>query len=107
MKNYLSKIIPVFIILWIFLCGPGMVADSSADQKKGAGVKKESTNVGYLENVLFDKSKGRERVSLIVSEQPLLAPPSIQADNSLLIKLENLFVPDSMRHVLGKGQLLN
>lgn len=107
MKNYLSKIIPVFIILWIFLCGPGMVADSSADQKKGAGVKKESTNVGYLENVLFEKSKGRERVSLIVSEQPLLAPPSIQADNSLLIKLENLFVPDSMRHVLGKGQLLN
>jgi len=107
MKNYLSKIIPVFIILWIFLCGPGMVVDSSADQKKGTGVKKESSNVGYLENVLFEKSKGRERVSLIVSAQPLLAPPSIQSDNSLLIKLENLYAPDSMRQMLGKGELLN
>jgi len=107
MKNYLSKIIPVFIILWIFLCGPGMITDVSADQKKGAGVKTDSAKVGYLENVLFEKLKSRERVSLVVSEQPILAPPSIQSDNSLLIKLENLFVPDSMRQMLGKGQLLN
>jgi type IV pilus assembly protein PilQ len=105
MKNYLSKIIPVFIILWIFLCGPGMVDQVSADQKKDAGIKNAS--VGYLEKVLFEKMKGRERVSLMVSEQPLLAPPSLQADNSLVIKLENLFAPESMRQMMGKGELLN
>ena len=107
MKKYLSRIIPVFIMLWIFVCGLGMITELSADQKKGAGVKAESAHVGYLENVLFEKLKGRERVSLIVSEQPLLAAPSIQADNSLVIKLENMFAPDSMRQMLGKGQLLN
>ena len=56
---------------------------------------------------MFEKSSGREKISLVVSEQPLIAPPSIQSDNSLLIRLENLFVPDNMRQSLGMGQLLN
>jgi type IV pilus assembly protein PilQ len=107
MKKYLSKIIPVFIILWIFLCSPGVITGLNADQNKGAGAKNTSGNVGYLENVLFEKSSGREKISLVVSEQPIIAPPSIQSDNSLLIRLENLFVPDNMRQSLGMGQLLN
>ncbi len=107
MKKYLSKIIPVFIVLWIFLYSPGVIKGLSADQNKGAGAKNISVNVGYLENVLFEKSSGREKVSLVVSEQPLIAPPSIQPDNSLLLRLENLFAPDNMRQTLGQGQLLN
>ena len=107
MKKYLSKIFPVFIILWIFLYAPGVITDLSADQNKENGSQAVTSNVGYLENVLFEKSSGRERVSLIVSEQPFLSPPSIQSDNSLLIRLENLFAPDHMRQTLGQGQLMN
>ena len=108
MKKYLSKIIPIFIILWIFLYTPAGVATGlRADQNNVIGAKNETANVGYLENILFEKSSGRERVSLVVSQQPLIAPPSIQADNSLLIRLENLFAPDNIRKTLGGGQLLN
>ncbi|MBP7340849.1 MAG: secretin and TonB N-terminal domain-containing protein [Smithellaceae bacterium] len=63
--------------------------------------------MGYLENVLFEKLPGRERVSLVVSRQPALSPPSLQPDSSLLVRLENLFAPDDMREPLGVGRLLN
>jgi len=98
MRKYLCRIIPVFIILFIFLYSPaGMVTNLHADQ----------TN-GYLENILFEQMSGRERISLVVSAQPLnIAPPSIQADNSLLIKLEDMIVPENMRETLGMGNLLN
>ncbi len=98
MKKYLSKIIPVFIILFIFLNTPsGLVTDLNAEQ----------TNAGYLENVLFEQLAGRERISLVVSQQPFIAPPSLQADSSLLIKMENMVVPENMRDNLGRGQLQN
>lgn len=99
MKKYLSKIIPFFIIFWVFLYTPvGVMMVLCAEQNK---------NLGYLENVLFEKLAGRERVSLVVSQQPLISSPTIQADNSLLIKMENLFAPDNMRENFGQGQLLN
>jgi len=73
MKKYLSKIIPVFIILWIFLYAPGgVVKDLRADQDNASGFKNETANVGYLENILFEKLSGRERVRLVVSQQPLI-----------------------------------
>lgn len=108
MKKYLSKIIPVFIILWIFLYTPvGVFTGLSADQNTNPRVKGSTANIGYLENVLFEKQFGRERISLVVSQQPVIVPPSIQSDNSLLIRLENLYAPDNLRETLGAGQLLN
>lgn len=108
MKKYLSKTIPVFIILWIFLYTPiGVATGLSADQNNVSAAKNETANVGYLENILFEKLSGRERVSLVVSQQPSIAPPSIQPDNSLIIKLGNMFAPDNLRETLGGGQLLN
>ena len=108
MKKYLSKIIPVFIILWVFLYTPaGLITDLSAAQDNNPGAKSETANVGYLENILFEKLSGRERVNLVVSRQPSIAPTSIQGDNSLLISLENLYAPDNMRDTLAWKQSLN
>jgi type IV pilus assembly protein PilQ len=105
MKKYLSKIIPVLIILWVVLYG--VVTGVGADQHKAPGVKNETANVGYLENILFERLSGREKVILVVSQQPVIAPPSLQADNSLLIRLENLYAPDNMREPLRGMQSLN
>ena len=108
MKKCLSKIIPVLIIFWIFLYAPvGVITDLYADQHMNPVAKSETANVGYLENVLFDKLSGRERVRLVVSQQPSIAPTSIQGDNSLLISLENLYAPDNMREILTWKQALN
>ena len=101
MKKYLSKVIPAFIIISMFLFAPaGVITDLNADQNKDPGV-------GYLENILFEKLSGRERISLVVSQQPRVAPPSIQSDRSLLIRLDDLFAPDHMRNNVGEGRLLN
>lgn len=99
MKKYLSKIVPVFPILLVFLCAPFMLQMDAVAQ--------QARNIGYLENVLFEKFAGRERISLVVSEQPVLGTPVFQADNSLFIRLDNLFAPENMRDNVGEGQLLN
>ena len=99
MKKYLSKIVPVFLILWAPLFALFLLQTEAVAQ--------QDRNIGYLENVLFEKFAGRERVSLVVSEQPSLGTPVFQADNSLLIRMENLFAPENMRDNVGEGQLLN
>lgn len=101
MKKYLSKVIPAFIIILMFLFAPaGVITDLNADQNNDPGV-------GYLENILFEKLSGRERVSLVVSQQPKVAPPSIQSDGNLLIRLDDLFAPEHLRNSIGEGRLLN
>ena len=101
MKKYLSKVIPAFIIISMFLFLPvGVITDLNADENNDPGV-------GYLENILFEKLSGRERISLVVSQQPQVAPPSIQSDGNLMIRLDDLFAPEHMRNSVGEGRLLN
>ena len=109
MKKYLFRIIPVFIILCIFVYHPGISPSiENADQIKTTDKKTEAVavQVGYLENVLFGKLAGKERINLIVSQQPVI-DVSTQADGSLVVKLENMFVPDNLRGSLGEGELVN
>ena len=96
MRKYLSRIIPVFIVLWVFFYTPAGVMTGSGAQD----------NVGYLENILLEKQPGREKVILEVSQLPANIPASLQGDNSLLIRLENLYLPNHLRETL-RGNLLN
>ena len=109
MKKYLSRIIPVFIVLWIFVYNPGIsLSAENTDQRNTPDKKTETVavKVGYLENVLFKKLSGKERIHLVVSQQPVINV-STSADGSLLIKLENMFAPDNLRGSLGDGELVN
>ena len=109
MKKYLCRIIPVFIVFWILVYNPGISPTAeTADQSNAPDKKSEiaDTKVGYLENVLFEKLPGKERINLVVSQQPVDIV-STQADGSLLVKLENMFVPDNLRGSQGEGELVN
>ena len=109
MKKSLSRIIPVFIVLCIFVYSPGIsLSAENTDQRNTPDKKNETadTKVGYLENVLFEKLPGKERINLVVSQQPVINV-SAQADGSLLVKLENMFAPDNLRGSLGEGSLAN
>ena len=109
MKKSLSRIIPVFIVLWIFIYSPGISPSAeNADQRNNPDKKTETVavKVGYLENVLFEKLPGKERINLVVSQQPVINV-STPADGSLVIKLENMFAPDNLRGSLGDGELVN
>jgi len=110
MKKYLSKIfLLLIIILWVFTyISETSLAVETADKNQATDDKAEATvaKVGYLENVLLEKSSGKERINLIVSQQTTINVET-QTNGSLLIKLENMFAPENMRRQFGEGELNN
>jgi len=110
MKKYLSKIFLVFIIIfWIFTYISGIsLAAETADKNKAPGNKTEAVvdNAGHLENILLAKLPGKERIQLVVSQQPVIDVKS-KINGSFLIKLENMMVSESLCRSLGEGELNN
>lgn len=66
----------------------------------------ETVNVGYLEDVTFGRVQGKERVSLVLSRQSGVNVENTTAQG-VLVKLENMFVPEGLRRPLGEGVLSN
>ncbi len=110
MKKYLSKIfLLLIIILWVFTyISDASLAAETADKNQTTDDKAAATTakVGYLENVLLEKLSGKERINLIVSQQPVINIET-EANGGLLIKLENMVAPENMRHQFGEGELNN
>jgi type IV pilus assembly protein PilQ len=110
MKKYLSKTFLVFIItIWIFtyISGASFAAETT-DKNKASEDKTAAfvANVGNLENVLLEKLSGKERIRLVVSQQPVIDMRS-KNNGSYLIKLENMTVPENLCRSLGEGELNN
>src|SRR4030042_2854596 len=109
MKKYVFKILPLLIFVAISAYLPVVSSTAQeAEQTKPAEKKDEAaaSKLKYLENVLFEKLPGKERVSLIVSGQPVIKAEG-QTNGSMLVKLENTAAPENLRQVLGEGQLNN
>lgn len=103
MKKYLSKTLLVFIILvWVFTYIPGIsLAAATVDKTEAV-----FDNVGNLENILFARFPGKERIQLVVSRQPVIDVKS-KINGSFLIKLENMMAPERLCRSLGEGELNN
>ena len=84
------------------------MAEETADKNKAPENNTETVvaNVGNLENVLFAKLSGKERIHLVVSQQPVIDVKS-KINGSFLIKLENMSVPENLCRPLGEGELNN
>ena len=110
MKKYLpNKLLIFIIIIWIFTCVSGAsLAAETTDENKAPENKAEDVvaNVGHLENVLLAKLPGKERIQLVVSQQPVIDVKS-KINGSFLIKLENMMVPENLCRPLGEGELNN
>jgi type IV pilus assembly protein PilQ len=66
----------------------------------------QTAGAGYLENITFEKLPGKERVTLTVSKQSGVTvenPPG----SAVLVRLENLFVPEGLRRPLSDAALPN
>ena len=66
----------------------------------------QAVGSGYLENVTFEKLPGKERVTFAVSKQSGVTVEN-QPGNALLVRLENLFVPEGLRRPLDDASLAN
>lgn len=71
-----------------------------------AGAADPGGTVGNLEKITFEKLKGKERVTLMVSKPSGFNVDSA-AGNAVLVKLENMFVPENLRKPAGVGKLAN
>ncbi len=71
-----------------------------------AAPEASASMAGYLENVTFEKLPGKERVTLAVSKQSGVTVES-QTGNAVLVRLENLFVPEGLRRQLADSALAN
>ena len=60
----------------------------------------------YIRDIIFDTLKGKERISLLLSEIP---PFTVTRDseNVLLLKMEEMFIPEELRKTQGEGRLDN
>lgn len=65
-----------------------------------------ATNVGYLENIALESLAGKERITIAVSRVSGATVES-QSGNVLLVKLDNMFVPQDFRNPRGEGVLRN
>ncbi len=89
-------------ICWILSCMSAAIA-APGDQDNPKTV---IADTGYLENVLLEKLPGKERIALVVSAQPAISVGN-QTDGNLLIKLENMYVPENLRRSFGENALSN
>jgi type IV pilus assembly protein PilQ len=96
MKKHASKIIALFIMVAVALYIPMAKSSSQA----------ADVVIKNLEGVLFEKLPGKERISLVVSQQPEIKAEG-QTNGSLLVRLEDTVAAENLRRSLGEGQLNN
>ncbi|MCX5819317.1 MAG: secretin and TonB N-terminal domain-containing protein [Deltaproteobacteria bacterium] len=63
-------------------------------------------SAGYLENVTFERLPGKERVTLAVTKLSGVTVEN-QPGNAVLVRMENLFVPEGLRRPLSDAALSN
>ena len=66
----------------------------------------QAINVGYLENIALESLAGKERITITVSRLSVATVES-QPGNTLLVKLDNMFVPRDFQAPRGEGILRN
>ena len=98
------KVGNTLIGLVMFICsflGVGVTLLGAADPPAPQAI-----NVGYLENIALESLAGKERITITVSRLSGATVES-QSGNALLVKLDNMFVPQDFLAPRGEGKLRN
>ena len=103
-RSLTEILIIVGFFMWIGSAGP--VQGAPSGPVAGETAKALETETGYLENITFEKLKGKERVVLMLSRQSGAAAED-QGSRTVMIRVENLFVPQDLRRAMGEGVLDN
>jgi type IV pilus assembly protein PilQ len=83
-----------------------MPAILSPVREAPAAAPETAVSAGYLENVTFEKLAGKERVTLTVTKLSAVTVEN-QPGNAVLVRMENLFVPEGLRRPLSDSALSN
>jgi type IV pilus assembly protein PilQ len=108
----MKKNIPWIVILIasaIFLGNTeyaGSVPPEEKAPQEAPAAKVQGKDFGYLENITLDRINGKERLTIALSKQSVVAIESI-GGNDLLVKMTKVFVPEELKRTLGEGKLSN
>jgi type IV pilus assembly protein PilQ len=99
------------VIRWAWLVFLGAIMTTVLPPAWGAtpavpDAAAQTVSAGYLENVTFERLPGKERVTLTVSKQSGVTVEN-QPGNAVLVRMENLFVPEGLRRPLSDAALAN
>jgi type IV pilus assembly protein PilQ len=89
-----------------FLCVLCLSVTVGAVKGEGTGAAAPAAPTGYLENVVFEKMAGKERVTIMASRQAGVQVEKL-AGRSIAVKMENMFAPTDLRKSFGEGALSN
>ncbi len=89
-----------------FLCALCLLVTVGTVKGEGTGAAAPAVPTGYLENILFEKITGKERVTIMASRQADVQVEKL-AGKSIAVKMDNMFVPTDLRKSLGEGALNN
>lgn len=108
MKNNLYKIIAFIVVALICSCAWAFAQEPAAEPAgtQEAVVKNTEDTPASVENILFAKLPGKERIHIVVSKQPYIEVKS-KVVGSYLIKMENTSLPAHLARSLGEGELNN
>lgn len=111
MKHYVFRILAVFVLITgMIIYTAGISSTAVAQENKTPEAQTDAAMVpdavGLVENILFARLPGKERIHLVVSKQPFIDVKS-KVDGGYLIKLENMVFPDNLNRPLGEGELNN
>jgi type IV pilus assembly protein PilQ len=85
---------------------PEAVAKAGVEEGTSVTEAAETPEMVYIKDILLEAVKGKERLSIMLSEVPEFSI-SRQPDNALLIRLENTFLPDDFRGRHSEAELQN
>ncbi len=93
---------------WIAMLACFVIFFGNVPYAKSAppGVTDSGASIGYLENITFEKLKNKERITVVVS-RPSVVNIDSMTGNGIMVKVENMFVPEELRRPLGEGKLGN
>jgi type IV pilus assembly protein PilQ len=103
--KWTGLILLISALVFVNRASISVAAPAEPATAKPASIEVQET-AGYLEDVAFEKAGKKERVTLILSKQSGVQVES-QAPNSVLVTLQNLFIPEDLRKPLGEGALSN
>ena len=106
----MKKNLAWIIFLTVMFIGSGESATSAppegASPPQVSAPKEQAANFGNLENITFEKLKGKERITIVASKL-FGVDVELLAGNSVLVKLQQTFVPEDLKRPLGEGKLDN
>lgn len=118
-KKILFTALLLTLFLILFGCSAGKNQTETAatisgeataqDNAKDTAVAEQeriAPETAYVRDITFDTVKAKERIAILLSK---LSPFTVTRDseNVLLVKLEEMFVPEEMRRRYGEGRLNN